>query len=862
MLKPGGEPIPGYRLEQFLGRGQFGEVWRSTAPGGGKAALKFLDLSGKQGWKEFRGIQSVKKIRHPHLMPITALWLLDHNWKIIDDAAVDRLSSPSAIAETLRVEKTPIRDVPEPRWLVVAQLLGDKTLGDRLKECEGQGLSAIPVDELLRYMEEAAKGIDFLNSAKHDLGKGRVSVQHCDIKPANILLLGDSVLICDYGVAQVLADGDLSTTATGMVGSPAYMAPECIERKPSSCSDQYSLAVTYAELRTGSLPFASESYFEVIDAHRRGKLDLSRLTPAERAVIRKATAVDPQARYPHAQDMVRDLYRAVHGDETPRRWKQVVPLAMTLGIILASIATLIAFNMRTDPQETPHVFQLKVTPAEVNEILVDGKPLSIQTGTASFERKPVGTVDVQFPATDEFDAFQQTVTLSEFLNTPIPIQLRQRPQFLVSQAWQKLADGKTDSAVAFYRQALEKQDDLRRFPSPDALLAVDNNRSVEHMKVSRDGKWLIAATNHTSATGSIHGWQVNGAENETTADALRASHRMRESSTIMALEVGQRWVVSVESDNTETARVVVRSIEDLSEIGQYEVANNVVSLVISADDRWLIFASDLQNEDGSFGLRRVDLQGDLTSEPELLGTHEDVISQVRVRDDGSLITASWADNSVIRWTPKGTPEETSGEWTKEVLATLQDDVNDLLLLPRFIVVGGGDMQDAKRYPLVYFEDLDSTPKFFPEGHNDVIHLIVTDRDQQRIASGSEDGGVHVWRMTEQGPGNLLPLLGGPSGVSALTFLDKSTLVSAAVDGSLAYWDLGAKHRIEDRNKTMHLPVLGTHGNLVKQLVADASGRWLFSASQDGSLRRWDVDRCRVIKRACEAAKLAPLPASP
>jgi len=859
MLKPGGEPIPGYRLEQFLGRGQFGEVWRTTAPGGGKAALKFLDLSGKQGWKEFRGIQSVKKIRHPHLMPITALWLLDHNWKIIDDAAVDRLSSPSAIAETLRIEKTPILDVPEPRWLVVAQLLGDKTLGDRLKECESQGAAAIPVDELLRYMEEAAKGIDFLNSAKHDLGKGRVSVQHCDIKPANILLLGDSVLICDYGVAQVLADGDLSTTATGMVGSPAYMAPECIERKPSSCSDQYSLAVTYVELRTGSLPFASESYFEVIDSHRRGKLDLSRLTPAERVVIRKATAVDPQARYPHAQDMVRDLYRAVHGDETPRRWKQVIPLAITLGIILASIATLVALYWRTDPQETPHAFQLAVIPQEVSEILLDGKPIPVQDGKATFERKPVGTIDLQYPASDEFDAFQQTVTLSEFLNTPIPIQLRQRPQFLVSQAWKKAEEGQLKEAVALYRQALDQQETLRHFESPDALLGTDANRSIEQMKLSRDGKTLIAAGNQAT-TGGLHAWQVSGGDSAVTFASLQATYRTRDTKPVLVLEVGQQWVVSVESEDTEIAQVVVRAIDDLAEKASYPVANNVVALALSEDERWLIYASDLQNEEGSFGLRRVDLKGDFDAEPELLGTHEDVISQVRIRDDGSVITASWADNSVIRWTPNGSAEETSGEWTKEVLAVLQDDVNDLLLLPRFVIAGGGDMQDTKRYPLVYFVDLETEPHYFPEGHNDVIHLVVADRDQQRIASGSEDGGVHVWRMTEQGPGNLLPF-GGPSGVSALTFVGKHSLVSAAADGSVTYWDLEANHLIEDRQKKMHLPVLGVHGNLVKQLVVDATNRWLFSASQDGSLRRWNLERCRVIKRACEAAKVAPLPAS-
>src|SRR5690606_5562644 len=90
MLQRGDEPIPGYRLEKFLGRGQFGEVWRATSPGRASVALKFLNLSERQGWKEFRAIQQIKSIRtHPHLAPITALWLLDENGEVLGDDVVD-----------------------------------------------------------------------------------------------------------------------------------------------------------------------------------------------------------------------------------------------------------------------------------------------------------------------------------------------------------------------------------------------------------------------------------------------------------------------------------------------------------------------------------------------------------------------------------------------------------------------------------------------------------------------------------------------------------------------------------------------------------------------------------------------------
>ena len=73
MFKTGDEPIPGYRLQHFVGRGQYGEVWSAIGPGGALAALKLISLSGNAGLKELRALQRIKLIRHPHLMPITAL---------------------------------------------------------------------------------------------------------------------------------------------------------------------------------------------------------------------------------------------------------------------------------------------------------------------------------------------------------------------------------------------------------------------------------------------------------------------------------------------------------------------------------------------------------------------------------------------------------------------------------------------------------------------------------------------------------------------------------------------------------------------------------------------------------------------
>src|SRR5262249_17619535 len=152
-----------------------------------------------------------------------------------------------------------------------------------------QGKPGIPVEELLEYMTAAAKAIDFLNQPTHDLGSGPIAIQHCDIKPQNILIVGGAVQVCDFGLARPLNEARKTATAAG---SYAYIAPEVIKLTPSRSSDQYSLAISYVELRTGSLPFGTESLYKVMMAHLQGALDFSRLPEAEQTVLKRATALD------------------------------------------------------------------------------------------------------------------------------------------------------------------------------------------------------------------------------------------------------------------------------------------------------------------------------------------------------------------------------------------------------------------------------------------------------------------------------------------------------------------------------------------------------------------------------------------
>jgi serine/threonine protein kinase len=268
---PQSEPIPGYRLVEPLGKGGFGEVWKCEAPGGLLKAVKFIhglgantDTPALGAKQELRALQLIKSIRHPFLLSIERI------------------------------------EVIESEVLVIMEL-ADRSLHDQLTERRAAGQAGIPRKELLGYLREAAEAIDVLNQ-EHGL-------QHLDIKPRNLFLIGRHVKVADFGLLASLSDlqNQTSWARRSETMTPLYAAPETFLGRLSLFSDQYSLAITYQELLTGTLPFTGQNFRQLALCHVQSPPDLGHLAEGDRPIVARALAKEPRERYPSCSAFVQAL---------------------------------------------------------------------------------------------------------------------------------------------------------------------------------------------------------------------------------------------------------------------------------------------------------------------------------------------------------------------------------------------------------------------------------------------------------------------------------------------------------------------------------------------------------------------------
>ena len=222
--------IPGFTIERELGRGAMGVVYLATQDEiGRQVALKLLPgghVAGKRERRRWlREAKAASGVHHPHIVT-----LYDFG-------------------------------EASPWFYLVLEFIPGGTLKNRLT-------GPIPSHNAAKVVETVARAVGQLH---------RQGVYHLDLKPSNILLVGDESTpwskvvpkVSDFSIARLVGDGRVSLSTGMALGTPAYMSPEQAGKEGVAIgphSDIYALGAILYELLTGRPPIQRISIAETLDA--------------------------------------------------------------------------------------------------------------------------------------------------------------------------------------------------------------------------------------------------------------------------------------------------------------------------------------------------------------------------------------------------------------------------------------------------------------------------------------------------------------------------------------------------------------------------------------------------------------------
>ncbi|MGR6316443.1 protein kinase [Micromonospora soli] len=258
MLSPGVQLGNRYRLDERIASGGMGDVWRGTDQVLGRTvAVKSLlpALLDEPGFAErFRGeARTMATINHPGVVDVY-------------DFGSDQQ---------------------------VAFLVMEYVEGDALAST----LSRVGRLTPARTMALLAQAADALHAA-HQKG-----IVHRDVKPGNLLVRPNGTLVLtDFGIARSDLVGQL-TAAGSVLGTASYISPEqATGAVATPASDVYALGVVAYQCLAGRRPFEGDNPLEIAMKHVR---EAPRPLPADippqvKAIVERAMAKDPAARWPSA----------------------------------------------------------------------------------------------------------------------------------------------------------------------------------------------------------------------------------------------------------------------------------------------------------------------------------------------------------------------------------------------------------------------------------------------------------------------------------------------------------------------------------------------------------------------------------
>ncbi|MBI5963157.1 MAG: protein kinase [Chloroflexi bacterium] len=203
----------------------------------------------------------------------------------------------------------PVYDVGEEdnQPFFVMRFMGGGSLSDRIKK------KIFSIDEATRILDYIAPGLDEAHS------KGII---HRDLKPGNVLFDNKDIpFISDFGIAKMISSDTGNVTGSGIIGTPAYMAPEQASGEAlDGRADIYALGVLLYEMLTGKQPYEADTPLGIAIKHVTEPvphiLDVNPALPRWiEKIISTAMAKDRNDRFSTAVEMTETIKAFLRGEQ-------------------------------------------------------------------------------------------------------------------------------------------------------------------------------------------------------------------------------------------------------------------------------------------------------------------------------------------------------------------------------------------------------------------------------------------------------------------------------------------------------------------------------------------------------------------
>ena len=702
------------------------------------------------------------------------------------------------------------------RYFLAMEYLPGGSLKDHLARS-----GPLPYDKVLVILRQTAAALDF---AHHH------GLVHRDIKPGNILFDSDGTAkLADFGFARALSSVTDSATLSitgGMVGTPAYMAPEVWKKgkEVGPAADQYSLACVCYEMLTEQVLFDADSPAEVMTLHVLDGPQFPSTWPVDvpagvSAVLSKALGREPGQRYATTEEFVKTLDELKQasvnlalespGQPMPSEKSEQEIDAQTLYQAEELAPSKVQVQEEPANQATVKSTSVEQIQNEVNRVTQHETEASMGTKD-SLQHTAQGQVQqlpIVQPALKVHQPFQQDRQSQQI----------EKPQLSFAQSdhsdtpaakplWQRPVTWVTGSVVAVILVVLlfawwNGQNYAGIIPATPVITGMGTHSAV-----------VVSTPLATTQSGDIS-TQSLPATQETLTATPAPSPTATPSASPTALPTLQLPVLAGTALPQVTGLISLDNASQLVQLAQWG-RGSAHQIAWSPDGS--VFAVAFSD---SISLYNADTLAE------------------KLQFDGYIIDMVFTSDGKALYTLDGNYVK---EWNiadGSLLNSVKIDTNDLwpiVLSPDGQTIAGVTSDNEK---IALLQVSDSHLLFTLEGHTDNIWNLIFSPYGEMLASSSSDETVRLWKVAD---GSLLKVLGGHEyGAEMIAFSpDGKTLASSTLlMDQIKLWQV---------SDGLLIDVLEVPESYIGSLAFSPDGQTLASGDMNNSVRLWSVSGGRLL----------------